>query len=136
MDSTAQDNYAAYMAKSISKGKLNSMELLGNYMLCAKDTSTYGTDVNRVYRMDADISEYGKSTEPYYWCAYFKDVTVLPDGTVSGEYNSYTQGRVDSMELALFVELYGSNDLDTIFSKNVTANIDKYSYESTVKDVE
>lgn len=139
MDSTAQDNYAAYMAKSISKGKLKSMELLGNYLLCPKDASTYGIDANRVYcvyRMDVDISEYNTSTIPYYWCAYFKDVTILPDGTVSVDYGSYAQGNVNSMELALFTYLYGSNDLDTIFSKNVTANIDKYTYESTVKDVE
>lgn len=137
MDSTAQDNYAAYMARSIPNGKLKSMKLMGNYLLCPKDPSAFGVDANRVYcvyEMEVDVTQYNRETDAFYWCAYFRDITILPDGTISLDYGSYTQGNVNSMELALFMYLYGSNDLDTIFSKNITANLDKYSYESTVTD--
>ena len=144
MDKTFRDSYAAFLADPAQgvEGTINSMELLGNYMLVKKDMNNpenknFARLLNRlyfVYKINADFARTGENHE-YYWCAYYDNVNQLPDGTMDVNYDELNKG---SMDFDLFtVDVFyveGCSNLDSLFSKNVTSMIDEYDYVSTVKE--
>lgn len=136
MDSTFRDGYAAYLANSGAQPVIKKMELVGNYLLTPKDTTSYGDSFNYiyfVYKINADFNKTGENHD-YYWCAYYQGVYTLEDGTMVVDYNELYKGShiFDNLQVdAFYIE--GCNDVDTIFQKNVVPKTDKYEYISTIK---
>ena len=134
MDKTFQD---AYATKIEELGTIKNMELLGNYIQTAKnsDTSPY----NRfyfVYKVTADFSaeDVEVGLQEYYWCAYYENVIVMPDGTVSADYEDLHMGKHDFDMLTVdmfYVE--GCKDLETLYRYNVTERSSEYDCTSTVE---
>ena len=130
------DQYTAYMAGNATDGKIEGFELLGNWMLVEKPEVTVSSNHTRlyfVYKMTVDFgTKQNVGVVEYYMIAYFHDIIILPDGTASLEY-SINKGLGEYFAAnGYVVEAYNS-DLDTAFSKNITANIGDYNYESTVE---
>lgn len=136
MDQTFRDGYAAYLAKQNFSCTISDMTLLGNYMLFEKNTFSNNGSANYiyfVYKINADFTyrDIAENHE-YYWCAYYENVVLQPDGTVSADFEDLHMGSMDSFLIDAWI-IDGCQDLDTLFNKNVTANTDNYNYESTVQ---
>lgn len=141
MQSQSEDELNAYAASNWDEtATLLSMEYLGCYFLYAKDYSVWGCTnyIYLVYRVTA----MQQSTEhSYYWFARFEDGIVLADGTFSLDYSDFdtTSTRfffstTDEDGISKRLYYYGYEDLDTLFHKTVTANVDQYTYESSVSE--
>lgn len=135
MDKTFQDGYSAYITKN-GNGAIKSMKLLGNYILSAKSSPTYG-DFNYIYLVYKVVGDFSErepdlANKEYYWCSYYKNVTVLPDGTISADFEDLHMGNMNYF-LVDSRQIKGCDDLDTLFEKNVTVKTGDYDYESTVK---
>lgn len=136
MSTTLCDTYTANLAK-YHNAVINDMELLGNYVLTAKssEVSGYRNYIYFVYKVTADFSEKDADVgvKEYYWCAYYGNVMALQDGTVSADYSELNMGTMSDFTVGAWL-IEGCDDLDTLFNKNVTAQIDKYNYENTVTE--
>lgn len=134
-------------------GVLKSLEYLGDYYLTGKD----GFDVspyNKIYCVYKGTVEFnalkrhgdGKTLEtgtvPFYTCYYYDNIIIMPDNTCSldlsnGQLASYsyeTDYGYDNGWFPCFYSLHGKENLESIFSDRITPQIDKYNYESTVKE--
>lgn len=133
MNQTYLDAYAAHIA---DLGSVMDMELLGNYVLTAKGDASPYNQFYFVYKVTADFTEKDaeEGVQEYYWCAYYENVMLMPDGTVSADYEELHMGSHTYNMLivdAWYVE--GCKDLDTLYRFNVTENSGKYDCVSTVK---
>ena len=133
MNQTYLDAYPAHIA---DLGSVTDMELLGNYILTAKGDASPYNQIYFVYKVTADFTaeDADVGVQEYYWCAYYKDVTLMPDGTVSADYEDLRMGShtYDMLIVdAFYVE--GCKDLDTLYRYNVTENSEEYDCVSTVK---
>lgn len=148
MDAHAQDVMKAHVAESwADKEGLKEMKLIGNYMLTPKDNSI-STNANNylyfIYKMTAkDVlkPDDPNATFDFYYYSVYSNIVNLADGTCSFDLGSMkhaegtsvfgiTSGEVFTRDKYYY---WGYEDLDSMFNKLVTANIDKYSYESTVE---
>lgn len=76
MDDTFRDGYAAYLSNSGAQPVIKDMELLGNYILTPKYTTSSTSPFNYiyfVYKINADFNKTGENYD-YYWCAYYQEV--------------------------------------------------------------
>lgn len=130
------DQYTAHMAGNGTDGKIEGFDLLGNWMLVEKPEVTVSGNHTRlyfVYKMTVDFgTKQNVGVVEYYMIAYFHDIIILPDGTASLEY-SIDKGLGEYFAANGYVVAAYNSDLDTAFSKNITANIGYYNYESTVE---
>lgn len=134
-------------------GVLKSLEYLGDYYLTGKD----GFDVspyNKIYCVYKGTVEFnalkrhgdGKTketgTESFYTCYFYDNIVIMPDNTCSVDlsngqlapYSYETDYGYDTGWFPAFYSLHGKEDLDSIFNDRITSQIDKYNYESTVKE--
>ncbi len=144
MDTNAQDTLKAYVAGKWADPKtFKGMKLIGNYFIYPKDSSL-NVSVNNyvyfVYKVTALNKDDDNKEFSYYYYSYYTDVMPLDDGTCSYDLSSMSTptssdwfSSGDSFSTGNY-RYYGYQDLDSLFSKQVTAKIDKYRYESTVKD--
>lgn len=137
MDRMNQTYLDAYAAEIADLGTIKDMELLGNYIQTAKSSDT--KPYNRfyfVYKITADFTANDKNVgvQEYYWCAYYENVMIMPDGTISVDYDDLHMGShdYDLLTVKIFM-VEGCADLDTLYLYNVTKRIDKYDIVSTVK---
>jgi len=139
MKQEVRDDFAAYVADRWNPKKefFNSMTYIGEYMLTPKE-GTYG-DKNQVYlvfRINAENTG-SNGAFNFYYCVRFRNLMLLDDGTCSVDLS-------DSYAITQYFEkgkdgfghfyYYGYEDLDSLFNKVVTSNINNYVYESTVDD--
>lgn len=152
MDEHAQDTFKAYVASKWADSEtFKKMELIGNYMLTPKDSSISTSTSNNVYFIykvtaenmpTKDSDESTKQEFTYYYYTGYKNIVLLDDGTCSFDLNTIEKPEgsaffgTPSGEAFTVGNYYykGYQDLDSMFNKLVTANIDKYKYESTVKE--
>lgn len=133
MDKTFRDGYADYF----KAGKINSMELAGNYMLTKKDAADlynkkYEQLYNRiyfVYKINAEVTATGESHD-YYWCAFYNNVKQLADGTMDVDYVNLNKGLSD---IGIYNGIDGCADAETLYNKNGTPYEEEYNIVSTVK---
>ncbi|MBD5159847.1 MAG: hypothetical protein HDT23_06370 [Ruminococcus sp.] len=134
-------------------GVLKSLEYLGDYYLTGKE----GFDVspqNKIYCLYKGTVEFnalkrhgdGKTKETgtasFYTCYLYNNIVLMPDGTCSvdlsngqlADYSYETDYGYDNGWFPSFYKLHGKENLDSIFSDRVTSQIEKYNYESTVKE--
>lgn len=133
MNQTYLDAYPAHIA---DLGSVTDMELLGNYVLTAKSNASPYNQIYFVYKVTADFTamDAEDGVQEYYWCAYYENVMMMPDGTLSADYEDLHMGSHDSDMLiidAWYVE--GCKDLDTLYRYNMTEKSGEYDCVSTVK---
>lgn len=147
----SEDVISAYVARDWEDSvSLDGLTYLGSYLLTPKDTSSYyyGTQLYMVYKLQVHEYEPNEGlddTFAYYYYVEFEDVMLLPDGTCSVNLSDY---RTCSNRFNRVVQwksfwggtktlyYYGYEDLDSLFNKVVTTQIDSYSYDSSVEDVQ
>ena len=153
MNQHAQDSFKAHVAEKWSDAEgLKHIELIGNYLLTPKDASVYAETNNTlyfVYKITAkDLRKNDKKAEfDYYYYSYYNDIILLEDGTCSFDlgtlvkpdgYMSWGEIYGEAFEIKSHDDkdywYQGYMDLDSLFNKHVTAKIDRYAYESTVKE--
>lgn len=127
---------------------LGDMEYLGSYLLLPKVKSEYGeqNQLILVYQITVKevLPEYGIDQEfNYYYTTTFYDLIALPDGEVSVDLTSYSTTSDQFTRKLIYGEDYfdyknyyykGYETLETLVNKEVTAKIDRFSYESNVKE--
>ncbi|MCR5209597.1 MAG: hypothetical protein K6C99_05265 [Lachnospiraceae bacterium] len=139
MQQEVKDDFSAYVADQWNPDKefFNSMTYIGAYMLTPKD-GIYG-DKNQVYlvfRVNAENTGSNGAFD-FYYCVRFRNIMTLADGTCSVDLS-------DTYAITQYFEkgkngwghfyYYGYEDLDSLFNKVVTSNLNNYTYESTVDD--
>lgn len=142
MNKQFEDAFRANVAKTWSNpDTLNSIEFVGNYLLTAKE----GTDVGEknicygIYKIS--VSTEDEDFDYYSYCQ-FKNIIILKDGTCSVELTNYTMPEGSAFFGKAYGEAFakgglgyaGYEELDSLFSNCVTKNIEKYEYESNVKE--
>lgn len=152
MDKHAQDVLTAHVAETWGEAEeLRKIELIGNYLLTPKD-SDISVDVNNylyyIYKITIkDVSKKDeKANYEYYYYSYYPNIVLLEDGTCSFDLGSITVPEGSMSWGEVYGEAFamtapddhsyfypGYKDLDSLFNKHVTAKIDRYNYETTVK---
>lgn len=147
MDTQAQDKLKAYVAENWGDSEsFKNMQLLGNYFLTPKAGFTGTNKIYFIYKVTA-TNESNPDGFDYYYYTRYENLILLPDGTCSVDLSAavvpegnatYLFGKPYSISgEAFFSDKYyykGYEDLDSLFNKHVTAEIDEYSYESTVTE--
>ena len=142
MNKQFDDAFRAYVAKDWDNPEtLSSIEHIGNYLLTAKEGANVG-DKNicyGIYKISVITEE--EDFEYYSYCR-FKNIIILKDGTCSVDISAY---EVPNGGAGLFGKTIGEafkrgsyvyvgyEQLDSLFSKCVTQDIEDYEYESSVK---
>lgn len=144
------DDTMAKMKKQIedaiqAKGwdTVTDVEFAGNYFLSLKPGMN-GRDYNAVYVL-YKIEDVGMENpdEKLYFYTYgkFSDLVLLKDGTCSVDLSRYEMPSDSAFSKRIFSgdifwrgDYYyvGFEDVDTMFNKCVTQNIESYEYESNV----
>lgn len=143
MNKQFEDAFRAYVAKDWENANyLSSIEHIGNYLLTAKEGENAG-DKNICYGIyKISVSTEEEDFEYYSYCR-FNNIIILKDGTCSVDLTDYRmpEGSVFSKRIYsgdIFWRgnyfYIGYETLDSLFSNCVTQNIEKYEYESNVKE--
>lgn len=127
---------------------LDDMEYLGSYLLTPKIKKEYG-DQNQlilVYKITVRemLPEYGIDQKfNYYYTTTFYNLIALPDGDVSVDLTNYSTTSDRFTRKLIYGEDYydynnyyynGYETLEMLFNKEVTAKIDRFNYESDIKE--
>ena len=144
MKKESEDELAAKAASQWNKNvTLEKMYYLGNYFLTSKMAGSSMNYIVMVYRVTADIDISNKDYKAkvdYYYTSRFKDLMILPDGTCSVDLSkmvtpnssfTFTTTVPSWFGYATF-SFKGYEDSESMFSNEVTANIDRYTYENNV----
>lgn len=138
MQKNDRDIFEARVASNWGeKEKFKDMKLVGNYFIKPKEgvDVSWGTVNNRVYFVyEISASNDKDGNFKYYWASSYYDIVILADGTCSFDLTqaSYTSTVNNNYKPGDRYYYNGFGDLDSLFSKLITANIDKYEYENTV----
>ena len=142
MNKQFEDAFQAEVEKTWSdEESLESIEYIGSYLLTAKEGSNESNKnlCYNIYKINAANEE--GSLEYYSYC-FFKNIIILKDGTCSVDLSAYevpkggawlfgkTTGEAFYRGSYVYV---GYEQLESLFSKCVTQNIEDYEYESSVK---
>ena len=140
MKANNKDIMEAYAASNWTEKMLGKMNFRGCYLITPKEEVDLGWgDVsNRLYFV-YKVSTSSKEVPEYYWCTAYSNIIVLEDGTISYDNSEAKVNSVCPSEYAKDLGKYGASyygykDLDTLFNKVITSQIDKYKYESTVEE--
>lgn len=125
---------------------LSGISYIGSYLLVAKDSSTSWdkNEVVLVFKVTTNVDCDDPDTHDmfsYYYALSFYDIVVLPDGVVSVDLSNYnkTSDRFGKEYdfggwWTTTIRWEGYEKLDSLFNKKVTANLEAYSYESSVTE--
>lgn len=152
MLSQASDSIKADCASWKKGNSLKSSEFIGYYFLKNKEgfeEEPYN-ELYCVYKNTANMKGLlrdgdGKTEvtgeEVYYTFYRYSDIVLMPDGTCSVDLSSgtLTDNRIESDYgywdwFAVFYTFDGYKDLDSMFNDCITKKVDKYDYETTVKN--
>ena len=149
MKSQSEDELNAHAASSYSDTEsLKDLTYLGCYFLTPKNKDDYWYDSTEIYIVyKVTVNQYSEdrgynNTTTYYTYVKFYEPILLADGTYSIDLSDYST-PYDTFDVDITGEngngsyyYYGYEDLDSLFNKCVTTNIDSYNYETTVEDIE
>lgn len=147
-----EDSIKAYGATWLEGNSMDKIEPIGYYLLTQKEGGNryIFNSIFCVYKISATVTGYKnggdgktqeKAPEEFYTYYQYDEIKILPDGTCSlnlsdgvrcknsirSDYGSLEFGRVN----CFYYE--GYKDLDSMFNDCVTANLEGYNYETTVK---
>lgn len=134
----AQDSFRAYVAQKWADAEtLLGINYIGNYFLTPKDDSISASTYNYLYFIYKVTAKNTDSEESfnYYYYSYYTNIIMLDDGTCSFDMNTLSVPSYSSEGFKTGKYHYpGHQDIDSLFNKQVTSKIDKYSYVSTVNE--
>ncbi len=159
MKSQAEDVLGSTTANWDENVKLDSVKYIGNYFLYKKPDfyTRYTNVIYLIYEIHA--TQFGKNSDgsqsekpvDYYWYIGFHDGIVLEDDLFSIDYSDYSMPSGIFWEMSdtfsvstydytqeddymqdITEKYFGYEDLDSMFNNLVTAQIDSYTYESTI----
>ena len=147
MDIQAQDKFKAHVAEKWADSEsLKDVQLIGNYFLTPKAGFTGKNKLYFIYKVNA-VNDANPGGFDYYYYTMYENIILLPDGTCSVDLSAAVVP--EGKGVFLFSEPYsisgeaffsgkyyyqGYEDLDSLFNKKVTTEIDEYSYVSTVEE--
>lgn len=134
MNRQFEDAQRAYVANYwIETESIKSMEYLGGYLLTVKPG--VDEDIKNKYYGIYKISTSGENEISYYMYCAFRNFILLSDGTCSVDLTDYIfPDTGDESFRSGDLTYYGYEDLDSIFNRCVTQNIEWYTYESSVEE--
>jgi hypothetical protein len=124
--------FKAHVASNWAKPEnLGSVSYIGNYFLTLKPgmDSWYDNYLYLVYKVQATNVD-PVQTVDYYYYVVFKDLKLLADGTYDIDINNYSTPNTNFYVGNYYY--YGYQDLNSFISDNITANIDKYEYTTSI----
>ena len=135
MKANNEDIIDAFAASEWKDKMLKKKNFRGCYFITPKEgvDSDWGMVENRMYFV-YKISTNSKEVGDFYWCTAYSNIMVLEDGTISYDKSEATINSICPYAYDDGMEYYGYKDLDTLFNKVITAQIDKYQYQSTVEE--
>lgn len=131
---------------------LDSYDYIGNYFISAKDSSAYiKNEVYVVYRLHATSTLTNGKTkkdeeweQDYYYYLGFKDLMLMPDGTLYVDINSYdkpgsfrSDTGIPSSSWFSFnhtLTYSGCENLDEIYKTAIVSHIEHYNYEENITE--
>lgn len=151
MKSQSEDVIRAEAARSWDEHvSIDDMAYLGSYLLTAKSQEVSGAH-NKIYMVykiraaeDYPEQEIYQGMRYYYYVS-FHELVLFPDNTCSVDLGNYdTCGKSfdhrteygDGWFDYINVRYRGYENLDTLFNDCVTSEIDSYTYEDSVADIE
>lgn len=146
MKKDTEDRFMASVARDWNEEcTVEGIQYIGNYFLTSKDS--YGhNQMYLVYKVNASIDNQEKGAfmkHSYYYLTQYKDIMILPDGTISldltranipGDRFGVEFPKIKIWGSPLTYRYTGYQDLDSMFNKNITTQIDQYNYENNVTD--
>ncbi len=144
MKKQCDDIMKAHVAKNWEKATLKGMEYVGSYLLTSKDQNAYNNNyLNLVFkitasyqRIDDNTKETVDETLNYYFCVRFQNLMVDEDGAVIVDLNKFdTPYKSFSKPIGGWSSIYfrGFETLDEVYERCVTANMDRFNAESSIK---
>ena len=124
--------FKAHVASNWAKPEnLGSVSYIGNYFLTLKPgmDSWYDNYLYLVYKVQATNVD-PVQTVDYYYYVVFKDLKLLADGTYDIDINNYSTPSTNFYVGNYYY--YGYQDLNSFISDNITANIDKYEFTTSI----
>ena len=146
MKSQVEDILNAKVANDWSENaSIVGVDYLGNYFLTLKESERSSDGRNliwMVYQVTANVTDAEEGVDDtftYFYTIGFNDLIILPDGTCSVDLSNYSLPRHNFTRsydsVSWFAGRYtfnGYEDLDSLLNDNVTARIDRYTYENNV----
>lgn len=151
MQTQAVDSYTATAAQNFEAGaSLESLTYIGNYLLTAKDQSTWGTRniLFLVYRAGIR-TQFSNEEGSYdqvndgYWYIRFDDLLVSADGKLNVDvtrnvipYNHYEvdSGVSDGWWGTKSWRFFGYPTLEELYKEAVLQNVDNYNHEDSIDE--
>lgn len=139
MKTQAVDVHKAKIAGWVSPDTCKGANFVGTYFLSAKNMENESVKniLYLVYKIDVETAT---ETFSYYWYLKYNNITVLPDGSLSTDYQDYEVPHASAffgVSGEGFIKedlLYeGYEELDALYNNCVTKVVDRYSCENTVK---
>lgn len=138
MKAQADDVHKSKIAGWVSPDTCKGANFIGTYFLSAKnmENESIKNILYLVYKIDVETAT---ETFSYYWYLKYDNITVLPDGSLSIDYQDYSTPYVSyffsvSGEGFLKDDLCyeGYEELDDLYNNCVTKVVDRYTCENTV----
>lgn len=139
MKAQADDVHKSKIANWASPDTCKGATFVGTYFLSAKNMESESTKniLYLIYKIDVTTAT---ETFSYYWYLKYDNITVLPDGSVSIDYQDY-EAPYASYFFGLSGEGFlrddlcyeGYEKLDDLYNNCVTKVVDRYTCENTVK---
>ncbi len=151
----SSDIFMAQVANHLdSRITINSFDYIGNYLLTSKNQQNYGTKnlVCTIYKVRATLSAETNEGVPfnyaveYYYYVNFYDLMLDGDNcevditNYDNTYDQFTEETelVESIYWGVGYKFkpwfYGYRNLDEIYSKLVTRNLENFNHEDSVTD--
>lgn len=132
MISQGDDAYRAHVAQVWNNPEyLQNISYAGNYFLTKKE-GVNGSINNYLYLVYNATAYHAnpEQTLNFYFSICYKDIVVLPDGTVSVDLNEY-EAQNDRFTVG-YLTYIGYENLDTMFNKYIVSKINTYTYTTTI----
>lgn len=135
----SEDVFNAYVASEwADPTALKGFEYIGSHLIVRKEQDTWYSS-NRlylVYEVTYNSGKEGEEEFKYYYYVSYPNLVILEDGTCSVDLSNYSESNDDwdDQDFSMYgLKFFGYQDLDSLFYDCVTANLDTYNYDTTVK---
>ena len=149
MDAQLQDSFHAHASTWDNPNALLELKPVGNYLLTLKDGMNDGWTVYPsnylyfVYQVTMENQDDDPAPFVYYWYGYYKNITLLPDGTCTVDLSDYTKSESsksfsltsgDYLECDAEHYVAGFKDLESFFNQQIVSKIEQFEYTNLMEE--